>query len=195
MVYWNENELRCGHYLSTGPYPGGSPSLLCETSFPECGSGQITSADVARGLSDPDVLTAYAAAPITYGLTDASSTHDGNIDQITIGSRTISLGVPCDSRPGCIPHPPGVLALLTLLRGIEWQESERGACSRALPSSVCGLGSEIVEDGGTCPGIVVHVASLIPKRCFTDLAAACTCACPILNAPCVFDIVGATCER
>lgn len=108
---------------------GGPASLACTTPIGGCNAGQVAVGDVERALAHPDVVAALAAAKTPVYGSDGRPA-DGTVFRITRNGKSIDVGGACASPPGssCIPIPPGVGALASVLKALDQQELAKPAC-------------------------------------------------------------------
>lgn len=126
------NEIRaCRTYVRTHTMAGSGASASCSNQVP-CVGQAITIDDVNAALAHPDVVAAFAAAPVIYGV--EARPVDGPLFQITHGDRTIGIGFPCQGESGCIDVPPGVDALRALLTSLESERLAEEDCASTFPS-------------------------------------------------------------
>jgi len=103
----------------------------CSNELP-CNGDAITLADVTGALAHADVVAAFAAAPITYGR-DLRPV-DGVVFEVSQSGSTFLVGTPCGSGGGCVGIPPGVQALVTLLRALDLERIAEPDCSTVFPA-------------------------------------------------------------
>jgi hypothetical protein len=130
MSYRDRSELRtCARYTHSR-MPEGEPTvdpISCQRDLVACNAVASTSA-VNSALSKPDVASALRESPVLYG-TDPRGM-DGTVFQLEFGTRVIEVGGSCEGAgPNCIPPPPGVQALVDLLRTIDEQMLSTEECS------------------------------------------------------------------
>jgi hypothetical protein len=102
----------------------------CDPAMPACSDpARIDSQDVELGLNHPDVQAALAmATPPFYGNRGVA---DGpNFNFMRADGRGFNAGLNCDTpSTTCTPIPPGINALVTLLRDLIRQQRMDPACS------------------------------------------------------------------
>ena len=121
----------CRDYtLSRDDRSGGAPTT-CTNEVP-CDEPAVTMAELLAALAHPDVVAAFAAAPITYGR-DLRPV-DAPIYSVTQDGDTFLVGSPCmGSAGGCIPIPAGVQALVTLLQTLTTERNAAEPCASTFP--------------------------------------------------------------
>ena len=106
---------------------------MCSDELPGCTASDTPNiSDVLLALADPDVVRAFASAPILYGVD--SRPIDGSLYRITYGGRQIDIGDNC--RPGsttCVPPPAGVVRLREFLQRLTMIRMRLGMCSMVFP--------------------------------------------------------------
>jgi hypothetical protein len=104
--------------------------LSCEPALPACDDpARVDVRDVEAAIAHADVQTALAAAtPPTYG---NRAVADGpNFNFMRADGRGFNAGLACDTpSTTCTPIPPGVNALVTLLRDLIRQQRMDPTCS------------------------------------------------------------------
>ena len=104
--------------------------LSCEPALPACNDpARVDVRDVEAAIAHADVQAALAAAtPPTYG---NRAVADGpNFNFMRADGRGFNAGLACDApSTTCTPIPPGVSALVTLLRDLIRQQRMDPACS------------------------------------------------------------------
>ena len=99
----------------------------CTTEVAACGATDVVGlTQIEAALANPDVVAAFAAAPVLYGRDTRPS--DGSVFEITYGGRTVSVGLDCDETGPCTAIPAGVKALETVLQNLDVQELSKDAC-------------------------------------------------------------------
>jgi hypothetical protein len=87
--------------------------------------------DLLAALDHPDVVAAFAARDVVYGVDRRPS--DGTVLRIARGSDEFFVGTPCEGDPSCIPIPPGVQALATHLSSLQAARLAEPDCSTVFP--------------------------------------------------------------
>jgi hypothetical protein len=103
----------------------------CSNMVPCVGDALIMS-DLLAALDHPDVVAAFAARDIVYGVD--SRPFDGTVLRIARGGDEFFVGDAC--RPGsagCIDIPPGVQALATLLGSLQDARLAEPTCDTIFP--------------------------------------------------------------
>jgi hypothetical protein len=129
VAYRETNTLEpCHTYTFTlDPLQTDPPSELCTDPMDSC-EGIVNPADIQAALENPDVVAAFASAPILYGRDTRPV--DGQVLQIHLGDQTIEIGQPClDAQPDCLEESAGVLTLRTYLTMLATQLRTRPPCS------------------------------------------------------------------
>ena len=103
-----------------------SMTTTCTNEVP-CTEDAVTMAELLAALAHPDVVAAFAAAPVTYGR-DMRPV-DAPIYSVTQAGRTFLVGSPCAGSGGCTPIPTGVQALVDLLQALAGERLEEEDCS------------------------------------------------------------------
>ncbi len=118
--------------LTETDFSAGGTTTTCSNDVP-CGSAAdaITIDDVNAALADADVVAAFAAAPVTYGV-DMRPV-DGSVFQVSQSGATFVVGSPCGSAGSCTPIPAGVQALVDLLRALDAERLAEPDCSTVFP--------------------------------------------------------------
>jgi hypothetical protein len=104
--------------------------LSCDPPMPACGDPtRIDSQDVEIALSHPDVEAALAMTTVPFygnrGVADGP-----NFNFMRADGRGFNAGLNCDTpSTTCTPIPPGINALVTLLRDLIRQQRMDPACS------------------------------------------------------------------
>jgi hypothetical protein len=137
VIFHDESSLAsCRTFLRlrTGTFPDGGTQMSCTTEIGACSAAPTSVADVERALANPDVVLAFAAGvtPV-YGVD--SRPVDGAVFRITRKGKSIDVGSPCGSGSGsgCVPIPPGVSALASVLQALDTQELAKSACDALRP--------------------------------------------------------------
>jgi hypothetical protein len=104
----------------------------CNAEIGACSAAPVAVGDIERALAEPDVLAAFAAAPAgvppVYGVD--SRPVDGTVFEIARDGKVIDVGSPCGgSSSSCVPIPPGVAALVTVLHSLDTQELAKPGCA------------------------------------------------------------------
>ncbi|MEM9188092.1 MAG: hypothetical protein AAGF12_02860 [Myxococcota bacterium] len=110
------------------------PARTCSNMIPGCGAmpGEITVADILEALAHPDVVAAFAAAPVLYG--QDGRPFDAPLFELTeTGRRPVQVGLDCRGIGSCTPIPAGVEALRDLLIRLEQQQLTIPDCSTTFP--------------------------------------------------------------
>ncbi len=132
VPYRSASEVEaCRDYEHTRtPFTGGA-AMSCTNTVP-CEGEAITIGDLNAALAHADVVAAFAAAPILYGRDTRPV--DGQLFQITLGDRTVSVGSECTGGGGpCEAIPPGVEALRALLATLEGERLAEEDCASTFP--------------------------------------------------------------
>lgn len=108
-------------------HDGDGGALSCTTQIGACDAGPVAVGDVQRALAAPDVVAALAAATTPLFGRDTRPV-DGSVFLITRNGKSIEVGNPCDTDPACVPVPPGVDALVSVLKALDAQELAKPAC-------------------------------------------------------------------
>lgn len=95
-----------------------------------CNPGQISAQTINQLLAAPDVVAALKKAPIVYGIDPRPV--DGQLFRVTVGSRTLYVGMPCNGAANCLPIPSGVAALVKGLQTLDQQALSRPECANML---------------------------------------------------------------
>jgi len=82
--------------------------------------------NVAMALAQPDVQRLLMSEIALVGR-DTRPT-DLPVFSITYGDRTILVGQPCAGGDGCIEPPAGIMTLIRVLRDVDWDANDSGAC-------------------------------------------------------------------
>jgi len=126
----SEVEACRGYEHTRMPFSGGA-ATSCTNTVP-CEGDAITIGDLDAALAHADVVAAFAAAPILYGRDTRPV--DGQLFQITLGSRTVSVGAECTGGGGpCEEIPAGVEALRALLTTLEEERLAEEDCATTFP--------------------------------------------------------------
>lgn len=115
-----------GRVRSSG---SGAPAGSCTQTIPTCGAGGVSVGDVTRAVGDPDVQAALALAGDTvFGLD--SRPVDGSVFLFRRAGdgHGFLVGGDCAGSTGCRPVPPGIAALVTVLRSLDTQELALPGC-------------------------------------------------------------------
>lgn len=93
----------------------------------------VTVGDVNAAFAHPDVVAAFAAAPILYGRDTRPV--DGQVFEIEeVGGAIVTVGSDCGSvGPACVAIPPGVAALQALLVRLETERLGESDCDTVFP--------------------------------------------------------------
>jgi hypothetical protein len=111
--------------------PRTGPSTSCTNEVP-CAEDAITISELRAALAHPDVVAAFAAAPVLYGRDGRA--FDAPLFVVTQGASAVSIGLPCMAGGGaCTPIPPGVAALRDLLTTLEGERLAEGDCATTFP--------------------------------------------------------------
>lgn len=126
------------HYRVPEALPG--TAMSCSPAIPTCGGGAIDAADLTAALADPDVQQAFtlslgAGTYPFYGEDQRGG--DGPAWQLTRGGGGggFLVGAPCpatSTRP-CLPIPPGMTRLVTLLSAFDQQQMADPSCAFTKP--------------------------------------------------------------
>lgn len=109
-----------------------TPTLACSSTIRHCGgdvvdgSNAIAIEEIASAVADAEVQTAFAHAPVLYGIDPRA--YDGQVFRITMGTKMIEVGGACGSTAGCKAAPAGVQALATLLQELDTRKTGADAC-------------------------------------------------------------------
>jgi len=107
--------------------------LSCDPAMPACGDGaKVDVRDVEAAIAHPDVQAALAMTTVpTYGNRGVA---DGpNFNFMRADGRGFNAGIACDTPSAtCTPIPPGVSALVQLLRDLIRQQRMDPLCSAIL---------------------------------------------------------------
>jgi hypothetical protein len=133
VAYTDQSELApCAHYTHrrlTRANPD-AVTMACEGDLVACNAVWSTGA-VMTAVAQSDVQDALAASPVVYGIDPRGA--DGNVFEIVLGRKIINVGGPCrDTAPTCVPIPPGVQALVDVLRAIDQQMLSSDECAAFL---------------------------------------------------------------
>lgn len=105
-------------------------SLSCDPAMPACGDpARIDSQDVELALNHPDVKAALAMTTVPF-FGDRGVADGPNFNFMRADGRGFNAGLDC-STPStlCTPIPPGIKALVALLRDLIRQQRMDPACS------------------------------------------------------------------
>jgi hypothetical protein len=105
-------------------------TVMCAPDVPACGAGGITSGEVVRALSHPDVVGAFrATVPIVYGVDDRAS--DGQVLAIRRSDmHEFYVGSACPmGDPTCRPVPAGIATLAGVLYALDQQQLALMECA------------------------------------------------------------------
>jgi len=124
----------CRDFAHTRTSLGGGTTERCENEVPACDAmDRVSMEDLVAALADPDVVAAFAAAPVTYGRDTRPL--DGQVFEIVEdGGAAVAVGSAC--RPGgssCTPIPAGVAALRDLLMQLETERLMEPDCTTVFP--------------------------------------------------------------
>ena len=107
--------------------------LSCDPAMPVCGdAAKVDVSDVEAAIAHPDVQAALALTTVpTYGNRGIA---DGpNFNFMRADARGFNAGIACDTPSAtCTPIPPGVSALVQLLRDLIRQQRMDPMCSAIL---------------------------------------------------------------
>ena len=104
--------------------------LSCDPAMPACGDPALLDVrDVEAAIAHPDVQSALAvAAPPFFG--DRGVADGPNFNFMRGDGRGFNAGLDCNTpSTTCTPIPPGINALVTLLRDLIRQQRMDPACS------------------------------------------------------------------
>jgi hypothetical protein len=99
--------------------------------MPACRSAAIDVSDVETAIAHPDVQAAFANAAAPFfgnsGVADAPEFLFSRLD-----GRGFRIGLECTQAGTlCVPTPPGIKALVTLVRSLVTQQLADAACEAA----------------------------------------------------------------
>jgi hypothetical protein len=114
----------CDRILQRTDFGDGAPPALCSATLGELDCGILGFLEAV--VDSPAVRMLRDAAPIVVG-SDPRPV-DGQILGLIIGGDSIGVGGECGPDPDCLPVPPEVHELATLLDRISEGLSEPGAC-------------------------------------------------------------------
>jgi hypothetical protein len=115
----------CRTFTYTREPRGGAP-MTCSNELP-C-QGDLTTIDALEdALAHPDVVAAFAAAPVLYGRDERAL--DGPLLVITYAGDAVSVGYPCEGAADCTEIPPGIAALDDLLGALASERLEEEPCA------------------------------------------------------------------
>ncbi|HEX7666434.1 MAG TPA: hypothetical protein VF407_18035 [Polyangiaceae bacterium] len=124
----------CTAYVHSRTDSSSGSTLSCTSTLEtQCGDTNVTAADVATALQDPDVTTALAGSIKIYG--GDTRPCDGSVLEITYQGKTIDVGSDscenCGGTDGCTPVPKGLRALATTLQNLDTQQLQTPNCKSA----------------------------------------------------------------
>jgi hypothetical protein len=104
--------------------------LSCDPAMPACGDPtRVDSQDVELALNHPDVEAALAMTNVPF-FGDRGVADGPNFNFMRADGRGFNAGLDCNSPSTlCTPIPPGIDALVTLLRDLIRQERMDPACA------------------------------------------------------------------
>ena len=105
-------------------------SLSCDPPMPACGDPtRIDSQDVELALNHPDVQAALAMTNVPF-FGDRGVADGPNFNFMRSDGRGFNAGLDCNVPSAtCMPIPPGIKALVTLLRDLILQQRMDPACA------------------------------------------------------------------
>jgi hypothetical protein len=107
------------------------PQRVCRIDLPPCGSDGVDGSDLASALKDPEVLAAFRDEAVVG---DFTSFTNARWQVSRDSSPKIVIGTPCAADAGaCVPIPPGVQRLLTMLLRLRDESPETPDSCRYLP--------------------------------------------------------------
>lgn len=121
----------CAAYQYTLTFLPDGSSRSCSNEVPCSSSGQVAMPRLRAALDDPVVAAAFAGAPMLYGRDPRPM--DGQVFEIELGGRTITLGDACAGASGCTAIPAELDTLRTLLRTLEGERLGHVDCRVAFP--------------------------------------------------------------
>jgi hypothetical protein len=101
------------------------PNVSC-TQDVTTGAEGIGVPDINFALSNADVQSSFADAPIQYGLYGSTG---GGIFRVIWNDASISVGADCNGLSTCLPTPGGVAVLVDLLKRLTIEQLEQEPCS------------------------------------------------------------------
>jgi hypothetical protein len=107
----------------------GNPS--CTNEIPCVASGVYGMDSLLNALGHSDVIAAFAAAPVLFGVDQRPV--DGPLFEADLGGSVIQVGSDCGGSVGCTAIPDGVRALRTLLLDLGTQRMAVEDCPTAFP--------------------------------------------------------------
>lgn len=118
--------------------PPDGPSGTCTVEIGGCDAAKVAVHDVEQALAHPDVVAALAAPAALYGEDDRCV--DGVLLMLDVGGVALKVGSECSGMPACadggdpcVPVPPGLDALRTVLRDVKIQSLKEGECATMFP--------------------------------------------------------------
>lgn len=133
VVAHDESSLgACRNFVRTRTFSSDGGIVQCNAEIGACSAPSVAVGDIERALANADVVAAFAAAPAgtppVYGVD--SRPVDGTVFEIARDGKVIDVGGPCGgSSSSCVPIPPGVAALVTVLHSLDTQELAKPACA------------------------------------------------------------------
>lgn len=131
VIYFDTSSLAsCRTYTRIRHLNSDGGTLSCTTEVGACAAAPVAIGDVEHALAHPDVVAAFAK-PTTPVYGNDSRPVDGSILEITKDGKSIDVGGDCgtSSAPACVPIPPGISALASVLRALDTQELAKPACA------------------------------------------------------------------
>ena len=120
--------VACRDFNFTRDLRDGEP-LTCTNEVP-CLGDAITIDDVRGALENAEVVAAFEAAPIVYGV-DARPV-DAPLFVVTYGGDAVQIGMPCGGASGCNEIPEGLVALRTLLQSLQVERLAEEPCASTI---------------------------------------------------------------
>lgn len=114
------------------------PPETCSIEIGGCDADPIAIHDVEQALAHPDVVAALAGSVPLYG--EDETCYDGSNFFLAMGDVNFQVGAACTGDQGsctsadaCVPVPPGLDALVQVLRGLTEQSLKVGDCATKFP--------------------------------------------------------------
>lgn len=119
----------CRRFEFERVYRGTGEIESCASVVPCASADQVDMADLLAALAHEDVAAAFEEVPGMLGLDTRPV--DAPVLEITRDARSIQVGAPCsEGSTGCRKIPPGVAALVDLLRALQDERLAEGDCAQ-----------------------------------------------------------------